>query len=115
MKKQILKYTLEITGEQEMRIPAGSELLSVINQRDKLVAYFLEPERLTGKYDVVHFFIVGTGHLHDAQDYDERHYIDTVAIFDDASLILHIFSNVRKRGTLCGDVPIVNGVAIQKS
>jgi hypothetical protein len=41
---KIFKYNLEVTDEQTLKLPPGSRVLSVINQRDNIVLYaFVHP------------------------------------------------------------------------
>jgi len=59
--KTIYKYPLDTEGSQNISIPTGAEFLSVIEQNNLPVAYFLvDPSR---EESPLEFRLLGTGHF----------------------------------------------------
>lgn len=83
----IYKYTLENVDTQTLTLPAGSEILSVINQHENVCLYAcVDP--MTAEIERYSIQIYGTGHniRHD----DTYRFLGTVAMFD-GDFILHVF------------------------
>ncbi len=60
--KSVWKYPLGINDEQTIEIPHGSELLSLMEQKDEPVLYYLVDPLETRK-DTIHISMRGTGQL----------------------------------------------------
>lgn len=84
---KIFKYKLDITDEQTIEFPAGSRILSVIEQDNNLVVYALVNDGID-EIERKLFKIVGTGH---SFWYTEQWtYLATVSTYD-GNLVWHIF------------------------
>jgi len=88
--RRIFKYSLEVTDEQKISVPAGAVVLSVAEQKNNIVLYALVPTdndpTITKIIDVR---IVGTGHVlqFDPRDYK---FIGTVNLHN-GPLMFHVF------------------------
>jgi hypothetical protein len=61
MSKTIYKYPIEVVDEQDIKIPQGAMFLSIQEQDDKIVLYYVvDPDEK--ETDSHHIVIVGTGH-----------------------------------------------------
>jgi hypothetical protein len=88
--ERIYKYTLEIEDSQVLELPEGSKILSVMAQRDRVVAYALVDS--AAKKTVGHIIkIVGTGQ--DFPDCREHFFLGTVSTRD-GDLVWHVFEHV---------------------
>lgn len=88
--RKIFKYRLEITDEQKIRLPLGSKILSVVNQRNEMVLYALvkpEEDRMVDHT----FYIVGTGHYIQEEDIRHSSYLGTVTFGANQTFVWHIF------------------------
>ena len=86
--KQIFKYTLNPTDTQDITMPEDAEVLSVAEQRDKIVVYALvDPKAATG---LKRFKVVGTGHPMDNDALDAYDFISTVKLMG-GQLMFHVF------------------------
>ena len=87
--KKIYKYQLEVTDYQDIKVPVGAEFISVVSQRNDLVAYFLvdptESDMLTKT-----FHIIGTGHPIYDNDLIEYKFVGTYLTHGD-NLVWHVF------------------------
>ena len=85
--RKILKYPLTITDEQPLRLPLGSEILSVMEQNDQIVLYALidADQKLTSEYTIS---IRGTGHNID--ELTINNFIGTCKLFN-GHLMYHVF------------------------
>ena len=90
MTKKIFKYTVEIVQESTILLPAGAQIISVMEQRNKIVLYAIVPfpieEDVMKKITVR---VVGTGHIigFDTKDYE---FAGTVSLHS-GELVFHIF------------------------
>lgn len=86
-RRSIYKYTIDEVGTQTLTLPAGSKILSVINQRDVIRIYAMVDPRTerTEKYSIE---IYGTGHTirHD----DTYKFLGTVVLYD-GEIVFHVF------------------------
>ena len=88
MTVKIFKYKIELIGKQEIELPYGARILSVINQQGNIVLYALiDPE-----LPVIHTHeirIIGTGNevTFETSDYT---FLGTVSIIR-GELIWHVF------------------------
>jgi|CZCB01.1.fsa_nt_gi hypothetical protein len=87
---KVLKYPLEITDSQVIKLPQYATLLTVKNQRERLVLYAIVEEAPVATVPVT-IHIVGTGHSFAA---DERIYLGTV-LMHGGSLVWHVFVEPR--------------------
>lgn len=96
MTRKIFKYNLEVTDKQTLKLPPGSHILSVMNQRDNIVLYALVwPTENKEVYEDVSIRIVGTGHDIDFFIPAERFgggykFLGTVSLHGGA-LMFHVF------------------------
>ena len=83
--KVIYKYTLEVTDEQEVKMPAGAQILCVQVQHGRPTLWALvDPEK---KLEDRRFFVHGTGNpIH--SDAKVKCYIGTVQI---NGFVWHVF------------------------
>ena len=87
--KTIFKYPLVLKEVQTISIPEGAEFLSVREQNDLPVAYFLvDPEQ--EKFSL-EFKVLGTGQPIEDNYLKGFRYLETVSIYE-GKLIWHIFS-----------------------
>ncbi len=88
---KIYKFPLELTSMQVLKLPVGSQILTVQNQYDKPVLWVLGNfTGLIGKEE--HFiYIYGTGH--ELGDCDNKKYVGTFQS-DGGSLVFHVFSEL---------------------
>ncbi len=84
--KTIHKQKLEITGTQTIKVPKGSKILSVANQREKLNIWYACDTRSEVEDITIHIF--GTGHQI-WPSFDGK-FIGTVLMAND-NLVWHIF------------------------
>ena len=84
---KVYKYTLEILDVQRLDIPAGSKLLSVEEQYEKIVLYALV-DNARGGLDSFEIFIKGTGQP--ADNIDDCEFLGTVKLAR-GSLMFHVF------------------------
>ena len=88
--RRIFKYTL-YPYSQTIKVPAGTTVLSVINQRENLVLYVSVPE--DNDPEVVkdlEIAIVGTGHTFSFDTVNDFTFLGTVSTFG-GDLIWHVF------------------------
>jgi len=88
---KIYKYVLDNVKGQTIKLPQGSQVLSVMNQYDKIVLYALVPDNK--KYtENVSIKIVGTGHDIDFNIDPTCGYkfLGTVSLYD-GELMFHVF------------------------
>jgi hypothetical protein len=87
--KAVWKYPLNLGGRQTIEIPFSAKLLSVVEQYDEPVAYFLvDPqESIMGDF---RYEVWGTGHQHDDCDLTEMAYCATV-VTNKGRLVWHVF------------------------
>ena len=85
---KIYKYPLEITDRQTVKLPADSEIISIVNINEKPYIYVIvEPGEECG----IHHEIIcyGTGHpMRD--DYCDYRFLGTL-VFAGGRLVLHYF------------------------
>lgn len=87
--KTIYKYPLKVKGPQTISIPEGAEFLSVIEQDDCPVVYFLvDPSRESWP---ISFILLGTGHPVEKDLSEYFIYLGTVSTFN-GQLVWHIFA-----------------------
>lgn len=87
----IWKYSLDLTDEQQLKIPKGSQILAVQVQRGDLVLWaIVDTEAPMEERGIV---IVGTGHPF--PNVGIARHIGTVQMMDGA-LIWHVFEKARK-------------------
>jgi hypothetical protein len=96
---KIFKYPIEVTDEQILRLPAGSQILSVIEQRNEMVLYAMVPHpndypEVYVEYDIR---VVGTGHdvKFSTRDFT---FVGTVSMYK-GGLVFHVFY---RKGNLMG-------------
>ncbi len=84
----IWKYTLEWADRQKIEVPKGATVLSVLNQRESLVVYFLvDPaQEKEDKY----ISIVGTGNPFPYTKLEKNQFIGTASI-KGGDLVWHVF------------------------
>lgn len=85
MSTAVHKYIL--TPRAQFNLPLGSEVLSVINQREEIVMYVRVPLKPEG-FECRTFWTYGTGHPIEVGR--EHLFIGTVAL-DNANLVFHVF------------------------
>jgi hypothetical protein len=93
---KIFKYNLEVVDKQTIKLPPGSRVLSVMNQRDNIVLYALvHPINNKNLIEDVSIRIVGTGHdidffIPNPNLTDGYKFLGTVSLHDGA-LMFHVF------------------------
>lgn len=88
--KTIWKYTLDITDRQEISMPKGARILSVSEQRSRIVLYAMVDTE-EAEVEPVVLLIRGTGH--DASEVASERFIGTVVIQTGAGpLVWHVFT-----------------------
>ena len=83
----IYKYSLALLGEQQLELPLGAKVISVMNQDDTIVVYALiDPDEQTTH--MVTFYIKPTG-----RPFPEggMAFLGTVSYGPTHSLVFHIF------------------------
>lgn len=88
--KAIWKYQLKVTDRvQSLVVPLGATLLSVVEQYDEPVAYFMvDPEQtITESF---WYAVWGTGHRHDESEAEMLKYHSTV-VTHGGRLVWHVF------------------------
>ncbi len=90
MSRRIYKYPLRISGEQDVEMPEGAELLSVGGQGGELVLWAqVDPDARLVRRKVI---LYGTGH----ELRDEPHrYVGTVQF---GIFVWHVYDGGRARG-----------------
>jgi hypothetical protein len=63
--KKIFKYVIPITDESELQLPAGAQILSVMEQRNEIVLYAIINTSVEVTKKVLVRRVVGTGHTVD--------------------------------------------------
>ncbi|MDH6674268.1 hypothetical protein M2277_004960 [Paenibacillus sp. LBL] len=87
----IHKYDLPFV-RNTIEFPIGSKVISVKNQRERIVAYVMVPVDQTYNDSVeIEFLVVGTGWTISNEDYRKYHFIDTV-MTDNDQLVSHVFA-----------------------
>jgi len=89
MKTTIHKFELTV-GDNEIRVPSNSTILSVQNQKGKIILWVLvdlSPTALLNS-NSRHFYVVGTGHT--INEERDLHFVDTVQLTD-GLFVLHVF------------------------
>jgi hypothetical protein len=94
MTSKIFKYPIEVTDTQTIKLPAGSRILSVMNQYEKIVLYALVSDNEKDTKEVS-IRIVGTGHVIDffipALEFGGGYtFLGTVSLHD-GRLMFHVF------------------------
>ena len=83
----IWKQQLDVTGEQVVALPKGSELMCVQAQRDIPCVWFLVPDTTTTWKEERRIYIYGTGHEHEQIS---GKYLGTYQLHG-GSLVFHVF------------------------
>ena len=87
--KTIFKYPLKIQDSQDISIPEGAEFLSVMEQNNLPVVYFLvDPSR---DQFPLEFILLGTGHPFQEDYLEGCLYLGTVSTHN-GQLVWHIFA-----------------------
>jgi len=87
MKRTIWKYDLEITDDQKITMPLGSEIFCAQSQNDVAQLWAVVNPNEPG-IEIHHIKIFGTGHPID--DTQKLNYIDTIQ-FRNGRLVWHVF------------------------
>lgn len=88
--KTVYKYELSFDIRQKLELPKEAQILSVVEQRNKLVLYALvDQDKLEDKETII-VAILGTGHTTGSPFVDKCIFIGTVKMADGA-LMWHIF------------------------
>lgn len=93
---KVFKYNLEVTDEQTLKLPPGSRVLSVMNQRDNIVLYALvNPINNKNLTEDISIRIVGTGHdidffIPNPNLADGYKFLGTISLHGGA-LMFHVF------------------------
>lgn len=87
--KAIWKTVLEITHTQVIKVPKGSNFISVALQFDKLVVWYIVDDR--AEIEKVNIYIFGTGNP--IPNTFDGEFIGTVLMFNDA-LGWHVFREI---------------------
>ena len=88
--KRIFKYELAFEDHQEIQMPLGCKILSVMNQKGTIVVYAIVNDS-TKPLIPVGFIIHGTGHP--ADDLVGYHFLGTVSMYCD-SMMFHVFYRI---------------------
>ena len=88
--KTIWKYPLEIEDQQEITVPYGAKILSVIEQNNQPVLYALVNSESARLMDMISILIRGTGHPIEERDLLGHDFVGTISTYD-GRLIWHIF------------------------
>lgn len=86
--KRIFKYELNLADRQEVEVPRGGIMLSVVNQSDCVMVYALVDDSVKEK-ERREFCIFGTGHPVDIE-LDKYAYLGTVVTVG-GKLVWHVF------------------------
>jgi len=88
MKKVIWKYQLIVTDRQEIKMPAGAEILTVQTQDGRPCLWALVAPNKTETTRIIETF--GTGHEVNYFDTTVREYIGTYQL-EGGQLVFHVF------------------------
>lgn len=89
MAKRVFKYKIEPIDYQILKLPVGSNFLSVESQKDDIVLYAMVDDSQPNMMNI-HIKVVGTGH--DISDMRGFSFLGTVKLFD-GTLMFHVFCN----------------------
>ena len=87
--KTIYKYTLDIEFKNTISVPVGSKLLSIINQNEYPVAYFLVEASETQKENI-NIYCRGTGQS--CETVQDKEFI-TSLVFANGVFVWHFFKD----------------------
>jgi len=94
--RAIYKYTLR-PGKQSLKLPIGSKIISVANQRDD-ICIWAEVETLNSDTEERDIEVFATGDvMYELYDDFERVHIGTVLLFG-GDLVLHVYEIVKVEG-----------------
>jgi len=97
MTKKIYKYTLQPTDVQDLRLPGGSKVLSVLNQRDQIVIYFLVTPTPTYPHQDWKITVKSTGEsIVEEEDLSPDKFVGSVSL-SGGNLIFHVFAELIPR------------------
>jgi hypothetical protein len=86
--KKIFEYVLSLKDESELQLPAGAQILSVMEQKNEIVLYAIVNTSVEVT-KTISVRVVGTGHAVDF-DLNEYGFVGTVSLHGGA-LMFHVF------------------------
>ena len=89
----IHKYTLDMVDFQEIVLPHGARILSVCEQRNKIVLYALVDTDIYLRRFCHVVRIVGTGHMLEKDFIRTHRFVGTVSL-DDGTFMWHVFEEI---------------------
>lgn len=89
MMKTIWKYELKPQDRQKISVPLESKILSVKEQNEQIVAYFLVDDKQNTITESLEFAIVGTGN-NAGEDIGDFTFLGTIKMYN-GSLMFHVF------------------------